>query len=73
MAADGACPMAPVSAPDALARAVSMDGAALRPREKDAYVRAEIWRPHRSVAAHLLWGWYGAVKRGETALQEPAV
>ncbi|HEY0600168.1 DNA-3-methyladenine glycosylase [Brevundimonas sp.] len=49
------------------------DGAALRPREKDAYVRAEIWRPHRSVAAHLLWGWYGAVKRGETALQEPAV
>jgi DNA-3-methyladenine glycosylase II len=47
------------------------DGAALRPREKDAYIRAEIWRPHRSVAAHLLWGWYGAVKRGEIALEEP--
>jgi len=48
------------------------DGAALRPREKEAYARAEIWRPHRSVAAHLLWGWYGAVKRGEVALEEPA-
>lgn len=41
------------------------DGAALRPREKEAALRSEIWRPHRSVAAHLLWGWYGAVKRGE--------
>jgi DNA-3-methyladenine glycosylase II len=48
------------------------DGAALRPREKEAAVRAEFWRPHRSVAAHLLWGWYGAVKRGEVALEEPA-
>jgi len=47
------------------------DGAALRPREKEAYVRAEAWRPHRSIAAHLLWGWYGAVKRGEVALEEP--
>lgn len=41
------------------------DGADLRPREKEAALRSEIWRPHRSVAAHLLWGWYGAVKRGE--------
>ncbi len=23
------------------------------------------WSPHRSVAAHLLWAWYGAVRRGE--------
>lgn len=46
------------------------DGAALRPREKEACARAEIWRPHRSVAAHLLWGWYGAVRRGEVALEE---
>lgn len=46
------------------------DGAPLRPREKEAYARAEIWRPHRSVAAHLLWGWYGAVRRGEVALEE---
>ncbi|SFS51489.1 DNA-3-methyladenine glycosylase family protein [Brevundimonas viscosa] len=48
------------------------DGATLRPREKDAYARAEAWRPHRSVAAHLFWGWYGAVKRGEVALESPA-
>ena len=47
------------------------DGAALRPREKEAYARAEVWRPHRSIAAHLLWGWYGAVRRGEVALEEP--
>lgn len=46
------------------------EGAALRPSEKQAYARAEIWRPHRSVAAHLLWGWYGAVKRGEIALED---
>ena len=45
------------------------DGATLRPTEKQACARAEIWRPHRSVAAHLLWGWYGAVKRGEVALE----
>ena len=43
------------------------DGAELRPNEKQAYLRAEVWRPHRSVAAHLLWGWYGAVRRGEIA------
>ena len=48
------------------------DGATLRPREKEAYARAEAWRPHRSVAAHLLWGWYGAVKRGEAAPESPA-
>jgi DNA-3-methyladenine glycosylase II len=46
------------------------DGAALRPREKEVCGRAEIWRPHRSVAAHLLWGWYGAVRRGEAVLEE---
>ncbi len=46
------------------------DGAGLRPTEKQVSARAEIWRPHRSVAAHLLWGWYGAVKRGEVALEE---
>ncbi len=46
------------------------DGAAVRPNEKAAYARAEIWRPHRGVAAHLLWGWYGGVKRGEIALED---
>jgi len=45
------------------------DGAETRPNEKLAYVRAQAWRPHRGVAAHLLWGWYGAVKRGEIALE----
>ena len=48
------------------------DGAVLRPREREAYARAEIWRPHRGVAAHLLWGWYGAVKRGEVVLEDGA-
>jgi DNA-3-methyladenine glycosylase II len=46
------------------------DGAPLRPTEKQTWARAEIWSPHRSVAAHLLWGWYGAVKRGEVALED---
>lgn len=39
-----------------------------RPNEKEAYLRAERWRPYRGVAAHLLWGGYGAVKRGEITL-----
>ncbi len=46
------------------------DRAEARPNEKQAYARAEIWRPHRAVAAHLLWGWYGGVRRGEIALDE---
>ena len=46
------------------------DDAAVRPRERAACLRAETWRPHRSVAAHLLWGWYGAVRRGEVALED---
>lgn len=46
------------------------DRAAERPNEKAACARAEIWRPHRGVAAHLLWGWYGGVKRGEIALED---
>lgn len=42
----------------------------LRPREKAAYARAEAWRPYRGVAAHLLWEWYGRVRRGEAALED---
>ena len=38
-----------------------------RPNEKQAYARAEVWRPYRAVAVHLLWAWYGRVKRGEVA------
>lgn len=46
------------------------DRAEVRPNEKQAYARAELWRPHRGVAAHLLWGWYGGVKRGEISLEQ---
>jgi len=48
------------------------DRAEARPSEKQTYARAEAWRPHRGVAAHLLWGWYGGVKRGEIVLEEGA-
>jgi DNA-3-methyladenine glycosylase II len=44
------------------------DGLEARPREKAAYARAEAWRPHRGVAAHLLWAWYGQVKRGDATI-----
>tara|TARA_R110002167_G_scaffold27139_9_gene92613 strand:+ start:505 stop:1179 length:675 start_codon:yes stop_codon:yes gene_type:complete len=47
-----------------------VDRAEVRPTEKQAYARAEIWRPHRGIAAHLLWGWYGGVRRGEIAPEE---
>ena len=43
------------------------DRAEVRPTEKEAYLRAEAWRPYRGVAAHLLWRCYGGVKRGEIA------
>lgn len=48
------------------------DRSETRPNEKQTYARAEAWRPHRSVAAHLLWGWYGGVKRGEIVLDKGA-
>lgn len=41
------------------------DGLEVRPDTKAAYARAEVWRPYRAVAAHVLWAWYGRVKRGE--------
>jgi DNA-3-methyladenine glycosylase II len=40
-------------------------GGQARPGEKALYARAEAWRPERGVAAHLLWAYYGAIKRGE--------
>jgi DNA-3-methyladenine glycosylase II len=43
------------------------DKTEVRPTEKEAYARAEAWRPYRGVAAHLLWRCYGGVKRGEIA------
>ncbi|WP_306002395.1 DNA-3-methyladenine glycosylase 2 family protein [Brevundimonas sp. C43] len=48
------------------------DGAEERPDQKGAYARAEVWRPYRAVATHLLWAWYTGVKRGEIALDAPA-
>ena len=47
------------------------DGAAVRLKEKALYARAETWRPDRGVAAHLLWSYYGAVKRGEALAPAP--
>jgi DNA-3-methyladenine glycosylase II len=46
------------------------DRAAARLGEKALYARAEAWRPYRGVAAHLLWSYYAALKRGEVALEE---
>ena len=47
------------------------DGAETRLGEKGAYLRAGIWRPYRSVAAHLLWAAYRAVRVGEIVLPIP--
>ena len=47
------------------------DGAEDRPDQKAAYARAEVWRPYRAVATHLLWAWYTGVKRGEIVLDAP--
>ncbi|MEI9906365.1 MAG: DNA-3-methyladenine glycosylase 2 family protein [Asticcacaulis sp.] len=42
-----------------------LDGLDARPDEKYCADRALAWSPYRSIAAHLLWAWYSAVKRGE--------
>ena len=44
-----------------------LDGLEGRPNEAYCAERALIWSPYRSIAAHLLWAWYGAVRRGEMA------
>jgi DNA-3-methyladenine glycosylase II len=41
------------------------EGAPARLTEKALYLRAEPWKPCRGVAAHLLWAYYGMIKRGE--------
>ncbi|HEY0053597.1 MAG TPA: DNA-3-methyladenine glycosylase 2 family protein [Caulobacteraceae bacterium] len=41
------------------------DGLDERPSIKATYARSLDWAPHRSTAAHLLWAWYGHVKRRE--------
>ena len=40
-------------------------GLAERPSQKALYTRAEAWRPHRGVAAHLLWAYYAWLKRSK--------
>ena len=47
------------------------DRSETRPDTKQAYARAEAWRPYRGVATHLLWAWYTGVKKGDIVL-EPA-
>lgn len=44
-----------------------LDGLEARPNELYCAERTLIWSPYRSVAAHLLWAWYTAVKRGESS------
>jgi DNA-3-methyladenine glycosylase II len=46
------------------------DGTEVRPDTKGAYARAEMWRPYRGVACHLLWAWYTGVKKGEIVLDD---
>jgi len=44
------------------------DRTEVRPDTREAYARAERWRPWRGVATHLLWAWYTGVKKGEIVL-----
>jgi DNA-3-methyladenine glycosylase II len=37
-------------------------GWAVRPSERELLARAELWRPYRGVAAHLIWAYYGAMR-----------
>lgn len=37
-------------------------GLASRPSAREAHAMAEVWRPYRGVAAHLLWAYYKAIK-----------
>ena len=46
-------------------------GLKVRPTAKEMVALAEIWRPWRGVAAHLLWAYYAAVKRRDGAPVQP--
>jgi DNA-3-methyladenine glycosylase II len=43
-------------------------GLKARPTHKQMVAIADIWRPYRGVAAHLLWAYYHAVKRRDGAV-----
>ena len=65
MFSDGRLDLFPVG-DIALREAVGwLDGLPERPTEAYCAERAKVWSPYRSVAAHLMWAWYSAVKRGE--------
>ena len=50
----------------ALREAVAwLDSLEARPNELYCAERARVWSPYRSIAAHLLWAWYSAIRRGE--------
>jgi DNA-3-methyladenine glycosylase II len=49
-----------------------LDGLVTRPNEAYCAERALAWSPSRSIAAHLLWAWYGAVRRGDMEKPIPA-
>jgi DNA-3-methyladenine glycosylase II len=38
-----------------------------RPSQHELLARAELWRPHRGVAAHLIWAYYGAMRSRQAA------
>ncbi|CDZ76404.1 DNA-3-methyladenine glycosylase [Legionella massiliensis] len=40
-----------------------LDSVAHRPSTEELYSRSEMWSPYRSFAAHLLWGYYRAIKK----------
>jgi DNA-3-methyladenine glycosylase II len=49
------------------------DGAAIRPDARALARRAEAWRPHRGLAAHLIWAYYAAARAARSAERlEPA-
>jgi DNA-3-methyladenine glycosylase II len=41
------------------------EGLPERPAESEIAGLTLHWSPHRTLASHILWRWYGAVKRGE--------
>lgn len=45
------------------AAAQDLKGLPERPGERELVAMAEAWRPHRGVAARLLWRYYGVVRR----------
>ncbi len=47
-----------------------LDGVAHRPSTEELYLRSKNWSPYRSFAAHLLWGYYGAIKKNTISMPQ---